>query len=231
MKDSRFIELLNLYIDRQITADETAELEAEIQRHPNRRAVYRQYCQIHTATKTVYESFRAVAADQPAPAAGQKGVVELFETRRRRANWGYYAGGFAAAACLALVFMRQAPAGPAAPALAEQPLPMAPVIKVTAPESVAPANTPAPAFVSLRNSVVVTPDYTAILHAMREQDEERAFSTERLQADEARPLFDDDMFASKRVFTAQEQRVFGSQPTAKTSAQQEAELSAFQFQR
>lgn len=232
MKDSRFIELLNLYIDRQITAEETAELEVEIQRHPDRRAVYRQYCQIHTATKTVYESFRAVAADQPAPATGQKGVVELFETRRRRANWGYYAGGLAAAACLALVFMRETtPAGPAALMVAEQPLPTAPVTKVVAPESVAPANKPAPAFVSLRNSVVVTPDYSAILTAMREQDEERAFFTERLQADQARPLFNDGMFENKRVSTTQEQRVFRSQPGEKTSAQQQAELAAFQFQR
>ena len=61
MKDHRFIELLNLYIDRQITVDETAELEAEIQGSPQRQAVYRQYCQIHAATKVVYESFRAGA--------------------------------------------------------------------------------------------------------------------------------------------------------------------------
>ena len=42
MKDNRFIELLNLYIDRQITVAETAELEAEIQQNPKRQAVYRQ---------------------------------------------------------------------------------------------------------------------------------------------------------------------------------------------
>ena len=59
MKENRFIELLNLYIDRQITATETAELEAELQSNPKRQAVYRQYCQIHTATKQVYASFRA----------------------------------------------------------------------------------------------------------------------------------------------------------------------------
>jgi hypothetical protein len=39
MKDNRFIELLNLYIDRQITAEETAELESEIQNSPQRQAV------------------------------------------------------------------------------------------------------------------------------------------------------------------------------------------------
>ena len=61
MKDNRFIELVNLYIDRQITAAETAELEAEMQSNPQRRAVYRQYCRLHSATKQVYHSFRADA--------------------------------------------------------------------------------------------------------------------------------------------------------------------------
>ncbi len=61
MNDNRFIELVNLYIDRQISAAETAELEAEIQGNPRRRAIYKQYCQMHRATTLVYESFRAQA--------------------------------------------------------------------------------------------------------------------------------------------------------------------------
>ena len=65
MKDNRFIELLNLYIDRQITEAETTELEAEIQSNPKCQAVYRQYCQIHAATKLVYDSFRVNATEQP----------------------------------------------------------------------------------------------------------------------------------------------------------------------
>lgn len=230
MKDSRFIELLNLYIDRQISTGETAELEAEIQRDPKRRAIYRQYCQIHTATKTVYESFRAVAADQPAPATGQKGVVELFETRRRRTNWTYYAGGLAVAACLALVFMRQTPAGPATtPALAEQATSAHPVVVAASPVAGAPADTPEPAAVSPRQTA--TPDYMAMLAALREQDEERAFNSERLQVGRIQPLFSDDIFEASRVFTAQEERIFRSQPAATPPSQQQAALSAFQFQR
>ena len=58
MKDNRFIELLNLYVDRQISPAETAELEAEIQSSPRRQKIYREYCQMHRATKLVYESFR-----------------------------------------------------------------------------------------------------------------------------------------------------------------------------
>ncbi|AOS45847.1 hypothetical protein Verru16b_02937 [Lacunisphaera limnophila] len=233
MKDSRFIELLNLYIDRQITAEETAQLEAEIQQHPKRQAVYRQYCQIHSATKSVYESFRTVAAEQPAPTTGPKGVVELFENRRRRTNWAYYAGGLAAAACLTLVFIRQTPSASDAPALAAVTQPAAPVVLAAKPVVVPVAALPEPGLVSLRNSVAVTPDYTAMLAALREQDEERAFTNESIKSGQVRPLFNDDLFETKRVFTAQDQRVYRSEPAPTSSAQQQqqAEFSAFQFQR
>jgi len=235
MKDSRFIELLNLYIDRQITAEETAELEVEIQRQPKRQAVYRQYCQIHSATKVVYESFRAVAAEQPALGAGQKGVVEQFAIRRRRPAWTYYAGGVAAAACLTLVFVRQGADTPAAaPMLADAGQPKA-VVAAEAPitpVAVSVAKAQEPGLVSLRNSVGVTPDYTAMLIALREQDEERAFYNESLRVGRVQPLFNDDMFEAKRSLTAQEMRVFRSQPAATaTSSQQQSEFTAFQFQR
>jgi len=231
MKENRFIELLNLYIDRQITAAETAELEAEIQGNPKRQAVYRHYCQIHSATKLVYESFRAVAADQPVHAAGKTGVVELFETRRRRNNWMYYSAAFAAAACLALVFVVNRPAAQPeqAPVLAVQSLP----VPVSAPVALRVDATVSaqPGLVSLRSNVApMSPDYVAMLAALREQDEERAFTNERLQIGRIQPLFNDDMFENRRVLTSQEQRTFRSQPATPVSAQQ-AEFSAFQFQR
>lgn len=237
MKENRFIELLNLYIDRQITAEETAELEAELQRNPKRQSVYRQYCKIHSATKLVYESFRAEAADQPVPRPGHAGVVELFETRRRRNHWAYFTtAGLAAAAALALVFvLNRTPAGqPAAPVLAAQPDQTA-VPAVVAAAAPVPAATPAPAtepgMVSLRNAVEMTPDYAAMIAVLREQDEERAFSNERLQIGRVQPLFPDDMFAPRRLLSAQEQRTFRSQPAVTPSSSQQAEFSAFQFQR
>jgi len=156
MKDNRFIELLNLYIDRQITAEETAELEAEIQSDPRRQAVYRQYCQIHSATKLVYESFRAGAAEPAAKPSSRPATVELFETRRRRTSWVHYVGGFAAAAaCLGLFIVRYnaTPAVTTAVASTEsQPVvvavaPVQPLVKAAAP---AVASQPAP--ISLRSS-------------------------------------------------------------------------------
>lgn len=229
MKENRFIELLNLYIDRQITAAETAELEAELQGNPNRQAVYRQYCQIHTATKQVYASFRASSAENPMTEPGQTGVIELFESRRRRASWTYYAGGAAAAACLAIVFFRLNPANPVeAPQVATQPRPavVAPVQIAAVPVPV--KAEPVPAMISLRDTTAISPDYMAMLAVLREQDEERAFSNERLHIGRVQPLFDDNLFEPARMISNQEQRVFRSFQPA--SAQQ-TEFSAFQFQR
>jgi hypothetical protein len=230
MKDNRFIELLNLYIDRQITADETAELEAELQRNPKRQAVYRQYCQIHTATKQVYASFRA-SAENPATETTQTGVIELFESRRRRAHWAYYAGGMAAAACLALVFFRLSPTAETVTPLATVNSKPATVVAVSAPTvsaATASAQELVPAAASLHETPATNPNYSAMLAVLREQDEERSFSNARLQAGRLQPLFDDSLFDSVRASSIQDQRVFRSHQA--TPAQQ-AEFSAFQFQR
>ena len=228
MKDNRFIDLLNLYIDRQISVEETAELEAEIQENPKRQAVYRQYCQIHSATKVVYESFRAGAADQPSALSGRPATVELFENRRRT-NWVYYAGGLTVAACLALVFVRNNQSVPlatpaAVAAVKVQPATMAvvypaPVAVAQAP--VVPAAEIKPGLINLRNSPT-NPDYSTMLAALREQDEAAA-AGERWQTARNQSLFEDNLFESKQsLVTTPEQR---------TLRRQTAEFTAFQFQR
>ena len=233
MKDNRFIELLNLYIDRQISVEETAELEAEIQQSPARQAVYRQYCQIHSATKLVYDSFRVNATEQPVLPADSAGVVELFETKRRRSHFAYYAvGGLAVAACLALVFMRHNSVPAASESMAATRTGVRPAVVTPAPiEMVAvvvPLKTAEPAVgpVSLRNSVTNTPDYSAMLAALREQDEERAING-HLQSARFQPLFDDGLFNANRAAPVQDPRLFRIQ---QTQAQQ-AETTVFQFQR
>lgn len=226
MKDQRFIELLNLYIDRQISTAETAELEAEIQQDPKRQKVYRQYCKIHTATKVVYGSFRA-GAEQPAGVATDRpATIELFESRRRRSHWAYYAGGLAAAACLAVVFMRQSPSSATAPEnLAAAPQAGASVIAaspapvVPAPAAVAPEATPAAPAV---RSATPSPDYSAMLTAMREQDEERALAT----AARVQSLFNDDLFEAQRGPVGTDLRTVRPR-----QANSQAEFTGFQFQR
>ena len=226
MKDHRFIELLNLYIDRQITVAETAELEDEIQQNPDRQAVYRQYCRIHSATKLVYDSFRANAAGQPSLPSARQGEIELFESKRGKNKFAYFAGGLAAAACLTLVFMRYnatLDAGGLGTVAQTE-------IRPVAPAAVAaiPAQTAAPevGLVSLRNATH-TPDYSAMLAALREQDEERAFASGHLQFNRTQSLFDDAVFNPNRPAPVQDPRVFRS----RTAPAQQAEFSAFQFQR
>lgn len=104
MKESKFIELLNLYVDHEITAADAALLEAEIERSPDRRRVYRQYCQMQKACTLLEHDFRA---DEAAPAAN---VIAFPAPRRTGRAWGYAAAGFvAAAACVAFVFVGRAP--------------------------------------------------------------------------------------------------------------------------
>src|SRR6478736_3235213 len=224
MKDHRFIELLNLYIDRQITVDETAELEAEIQGSPQRQAVYRQYCQIHAATKVVYESFRAGAEENSTAPSGHPAKVEMFENRRR-VSWVNYAGGFAAAAAFAgLLFARysantvEETAGTSAPA---QTVAVAPVQAAQMP-SVTGEAPAAKNLISLRNTSP-SPDYSAMLVALREQDEERGL-TERWQTARSQSLFDDNLFDAKHPVPAAEARPAQNRTQA-------AEFTAFQFQR
>ncbi len=61
MKNSTFIELLNLYVDRQISPADAALLEAEIQQNPQRRKIYREYCQMQKACAILSENFRTDA--------------------------------------------------------------------------------------------------------------------------------------------------------------------------
>ncbi len=102
MKESKFIELLNLYIDRQISPEEAALLEEEILHNPRHRRIYQQYCRMHRACTLVFENIRA-QADQGAGVEEVAGRAVGFAPRTRRPVWGYYAAGLAAAACVALV--------------------------------------------------------------------------------------------------------------------------------
>jgi anti-sigma factor RsiW len=100
MKDSKFIELLNLYIDHQISPEDAALLEAEIQQKPERRRIYRQYCQMQKACVVLAENFRSEAPDNDK-------VVEMSPAPRRMALVTYAMGVAAAAACVALVVVNR----------------------------------------------------------------------------------------------------------------------------
>src|SRR5262245_11333707 len=108
MNDSEFIELLNLYLDHEISAADAAKLEAEVQNHPARRRIYHQYCRMQKGCKLAAADFQ-IAGDVPA----LKKVVAFNPTlagaatdRRRRTNSLYTFGTFAAmAACVTIIFV------------------------------------------------------------------------------------------------------------------------------
>ena len=231
MKDQRFTELVNLYIDRQITEAETTELEAEIQASPRRRAVYQQYCKMHRATTLVYESFRAEAPAQQTAPTGAKGGIAQFQSERRTRGfrWTYYAGGLAAAACLGLVFLRlNSKPAIETNSVATVGAPAAPHVSVAAPEvRVATAATePKAGLLSLRNNAAAEPDYIAQLASLR-QEEQRSFANGQLQAGRPASLFEDGVFDSQQVIPAANQRTY----RGKQTPAQAAEFTAFQFQR
>jgi hypothetical protein len=49
MNQNRFIELLNLYLDEEISADDRSDLMLEVSGDPERQEVFREYTRIHNA--------------------------------------------------------------------------------------------------------------------------------------------------------------------------------------
>jgi hypothetical protein len=104
MNDERFIELLNLFLDHEITPANAKLLEAEVQFSPERRRIYREYCTMQKACVVLAES-AATSATMP------EFDIENSEFRGRAwglGSWGLgaYAASFcAAAACLALALV------------------------------------------------------------------------------------------------------------------------------
>lgn len=230
MNDERFIELINLYIDRQITAAEAAELEAEIQATPRRRAIYRHYCQMHRATALVHAGFRAQAAVQPGGPSLFPGNVTPFEGGRgnRRFRWTYYAGGMAAAACLGLIFGRlNTKPSAEIDLLAQADAQSLPVIVApSAANRNLPMAEPPAGLVSLRHSAADYSAYSTVLTAPQ-MEEAMTYTPDRARANNLPSLFADGVFESQQVMPVRNQRVFRGKQTPAP----QAEFTAFQFQR
>src|SRR5258708_25040069 len=108
MKETKFIELMNLYVNQQITPADAIHLEEEILTDPKRRAVYKQYCQMHRACALLQENLEVHAGEPSVPAAGDyegDKVVE-FPAKSRSGSWFYAVSGLAAAACLTFLIVR-----------------------------------------------------------------------------------------------------------------------------
>ena len=111
MKDQEFMELLNLYLDHEISEADAGRLEAEVLASPGRRRIYRDYCRMDKAC--------AMLGDLDAAAAPARRRISPAPARHGWAT-GLYAAGALAAACIAAVFvLRTGPAPSPAPAVAE----------------------------------------------------------------------------------------------------------------
>jgi hypothetical protein len=130
MKESTFIELLNLYLDHEIGPADAARLESEIQQSPDRQRIYRQYCRMQKACAVLGEKFRTQA-----PAAEEK--IARFPRRRLSPLTLGLSGVAALAACVTLVMVNrprvdQAVTIPLASATAEpRDLPIRPIPRAT----------------------------------------------------------------------------------------------------
>lgn len=109
MKDKRFLELVNVYLDGEISEAETVELEQEIRSSAKRMDQYRRYCRMQKACMLLAQQSRE------ATAATDEKVVRLPEARRTWlwGQWwrgGVYGGTAAIAATVILVISMSGPA-------------------------------------------------------------------------------------------------------------------------
>ncbi len=152
MKESRFIELLNLYVDHQLTPEEASELEREIQRNPQHRHTYQQYCRMQKACTQLFEKERvgAPASSRLAKAMADADRKVVGAPEPDRSFWfrGVMGTGLAAAAAFAVVLVVKTNPGspgnaisPASTVVASQDIPAAnkatipTVVAVTAKQS------------------------------------------------------------------------------------------------
>jgi hypothetical protein len=117
MKERKFFELLNLYLDCEIDSKAASELESEILSNRERRRVYGDYCRIHRATRLAFERFRS-AENNDESSEQFDGVhlpVSAYSGGRRRSKLLQFpmamavATGIAAAIAVAVVYVPKTP--------------------------------------------------------------------------------------------------------------------------
>lgn len=122
MKRRKLIELLNLYIDGEITSDEQENLEQEIGENPESRRIYNQYCRLDDATRLVCQQFRLQAPPESFPDPQTNTSFRSPIGRLRR--FTLVAGG--AAAAIALVSSALVIFGPSMPESGAEVIALAP---------------------------------------------------------------------------------------------------------
>ena len=117
--NARFIELLNLCVDDQLTPAEAAELDAALLASPARRRTYEQYCRMQKACAQLFDPAQAPVSPTLARslADAERKLQRTRSTDTRAPLFTWWRGLFAigslaaigAAACIALVLHTRAP--------------------------------------------------------------------------------------------------------------------------
>lgn len=239
MKHSRFIELLNLYVDQQLTPSEAAELEDEIQRAPQRRRTYRQYCRMQKGCAVLFEQDRHHAPSSArlarALADADRKITAFPEERSVRSRGIYAAGAAAMAACVAFLFVRynSAPSSDAAVPVGAVSVAVAPAaVPVAQPVVIPPAD---PATTRAAGS------YYSVLGARQLASGERNTDIAAAGAPEDRQAFDWMQRVQLRPLRriSAEELAFETTPTMRATpatlsgerSTVQYENAAFQFQR
>lgn len=221
MKESKFIELLNLYVDHEITPAEAVELESEIQRNPGRREVYLQYCRIQKGCTVLADKFRTEA---PEPA------VAIEASRRSAPKWAYAGGLLAAAACVAFIVTTRLRTPAVAPETALETAPSQ-LAAAAVPADTRPVDRPTthldfqPVLVSHTlhlNSLSADAEPAAVAA----NDEPRLDWLQNVRLSPLRSVSAEDLRFNTRATLPVENRVYAGRKPLGT-----AEMTAFQFQR
>ncbi len=135
MNDARFKELLNLYLDHELTPEQTSELEAEILQNPVRRRVYRDYCRLQRGCGQLFDQTLQSAPASFALAQALRDAERKVEGggSGERGVWWGYGGAAAVAACVALVVFRGDGPGLGTPTMQAEADQSQPVVAATAP--------------------------------------------------------------------------------------------------
>jgi hypothetical protein len=225
VNETRFIELLNLYVDHQIGPREAAELEAEILSNPARRRTYQDYCRMQRACGLLCDRERTQA---PVSFVFEKSLqetelkIEALSSRRNTGRGVYtatFVGLTAMAACAVFVLTRSGQT------TGTGDLTSAPLIAEV------PAVSPAPVINPVPNAhPVFVAQNVALAREIEPVPTERA-ALDWLQRVELPPvqrvLVEEGAFEAKPTLQ-QDNRVFRS---GSRLVQGNAEFTAFQFQR
>jgi anti-sigma factor RsiW len=246
VNDRRFIELLNLYLDHQISAEEAGELESEVMHNPARRRTYNQYCRLQRGCSLLGERERSNAPASAEFARSLREAERKIAAPRRTSWWSTpaYAGAFAAsamAACVAVVVVvnNRVPAdsAPLAGSIAAVEQPAAVAASIETPSAVLARERPvmpvrAASIPSFETQPVLATSGFSVARNSREAEiaandrDVREWMQRVEQAGVVAIVVDDQAFETRPTLH-QDNRVFRS----RHGIQGNAEFAAFQFQR